>query len=277
VHAAVGRVFPSPLPPPHPSPSSLIKYSFYKNVAFAAMLFAYQFFNGFSGQALLDGVTSAFYNAFFTALPAGLFAGLDRPVRSLATLASAPRAYNARPALTARAFWRTAVGTGALHGAVTFFVPYLSMRTRGADPALDDVWAMGKTMFIGIIGVVSLEIALVARFWTWPFAAATLGSYFGTWPWLALLPLLYRAAGKWDVAQAGVGVNLLSAPLFWLQLALIYLLTFSSRLAERGVVWLYRPRDDMVLAEMEAVAEGEGTAKAAGGGGGGANGGDAKA
>ena len=70
------------------------------------------------------------------------------------------------------------------------------------------------------------------------------------------------------MAQAGVGVNLLSAPLFWMQLALIYGLTFSSRLAERGFVWLYRPRDDMVLAEMEAVsdaaaADGKGDDKAA--------------
>ena len=96
----------------------LIKYSFYKNVAFAAMLLCFQFFSGFSGQALLDGVTSAFYNAFFTALPAGFFAGLDRPVRRLATLEQAPRAYNSRPSLTARAFWRTSVLSGAVHGAV---------------------------------------------------------------------------------------------------------------------------------------------------------------
>ena len=98
--------------------SRLIKYSFYKNVAFAAMLLCFQFFNGFSGQALLDGVTSAFYNAFFTALPAGFFAGLDRPVRRLSTLEAAPRAYNSRPALTAAAFWRTSVLSGAVHGMV---------------------------------------------------------------------------------------------------------------------------------------------------------------
>ena len=108
--------------------SRLIKYSFYKNVAFAAMLLCFQFFNGFSGQALLDGVTSAFYNAFFTALPAGFFAGLDRPTRHLATLEMAPRAYNSRPALTAAAFWRTSVLSGAVHGAVRIF--YLRARDK---------------------------------------------------------------------------------------------------------------------------------------------------
>ena len=104
---------------------------------------------------------------------------------------------------------------------------------------------------------VSLELALVARFWTWPFAAALLGSYFATWPWLALLPALYRAAGKWDHAQLGVGPNLLRSPLFWLQLALVYAFTFSCRLAEHGGTWVFRPRDDMILAEREEVAERE--------------------
>ena len=305
------------------------------------MFLCYQFFNGFSGQALLDGVTSAFYNAFFTALPAGMFAGLDRPVRRLATLEAHPRAYNARPALTAAAFWRTAVLTGALHGATVFFVPYLSMRGMGGRPALDDVWTLGKTMFIAMIGVVSLEIALVTRYWTWPFALVWAGSYFLTWPWLAMLPLLYRAAGRWDIAQVGrkaggggggrvgggeargpgpgwrrpavcarkrtsptnpsrpqfgVGVNLMSSPVYWLELLLvsppwvwgcrgwaragpiqrtglpthsppsrfpkppptpfqIYCITFSTRYAEHAAAWLTRPRDDMILAEGEWLAD----------------------
>ena len=259
-----------------PDSSSLIKYSFYKNVAFAAMLFLFQFCNGYSGQALLDGVTSAFYNAFFTALPAGMFAGLDRPVRRLSTLEAHPAAYNARPALTAASFWRTSIGTGAAHGAVAFAVPYAGIRVRGRRPSHDDVWSLGKTMFIAIIGVVSAEIGLCARYWTLPFTLVLFGSYFATWPWLALLPLLYRAAGKWDIAQAGVGANLLASPLFWAELALVYAITIGTRLAEHGGCWLLRPRDDMVLAEMEEVEEREAKAAAARGGDG-APGGDRRA
>ena len=115
----------------------LIKYSFYKNVAFAAMLLCFQFFSGFSGQALLDGVTSAFYNAFFTALPAGFFAGLDRPVRHLATLEAAPRAYNSRPALTARSFLRTSVLSGAVQGAVRFFFFFERERQSGGQKKVE--------------------------------------------------------------------------------------------------------------------------------------------
>ena len=252
----------------------LIKYSFWKNIAFASIFFCFQFFNGFSGQALLDGVTSAFYNAFFTAFPAGMLAMTDRPVRRLSTLASHPRAYNARPSLTARAFWRTAVLAGAVQGAVIFFIPYLSMRASGGSPALDDVWTLGKTLFIGVIGVVTLEAALVCRFWTWPFGLVLWGSYLATWPWLPILPLFYRAVGRVDIAQYGVGENLLRSPLYWAELGLIYCVTFSARLAEHGSSWNGKPRDDMVLAEMEKVQDEEARRKRGGGGGRGKGGGN---
>lgn len=38
--------------------SRLIKYSFYKNVAFGFLLFFYQFYNGFSGQVRGTRVTA---------------------------------------------------------------------------------------------------------------------------------------------------------------------------------------------------------------------------
>ena len=60
--------------------SRLIKYSFYKNIIFGFLLFYYQFYNGFSGQALVDGISAAAYNVVFTSIPILLFAVLDRPV-----------------------------------------------------------------------------------------------------------------------------------------------------------------------------------------------------
>jgi len=148
--------------------SRLIKYSFYKNIAFSFSFFFYQFFNGWSGQAraprgalppraapaapsarrpprarveagaclltitigmanpkplpmleaqaTLDGVTAAFYNAFFTSLPIGAFALFDRPLRRMGLLQAHPEAYNRRPPLTAGAFWKTGVATAVAHG-----------------------------------------------------------------------------------------------------------------------------------------------------------------
>ena len=69
----------------------LVKYSFYKNVAFAFALFYFQFYNGFSGQALVDGISAAAYNVVFTSLPILLFAVLDRPVRHFSTLMRYPQ------------------------------------------------------------------------------------------------------------------------------------------------------------------------------------------
>ena len=69
----------------------LVKYSFYKNVAFAFLLFYFQFYNGFSGQALVDGISAAAYNVVFTSLPILLYAVLDRPVRHFSTLMRYPQ------------------------------------------------------------------------------------------------------------------------------------------------------------------------------------------
>lgn len=77
----------------------LIKYSFFKNIAFAFLLFFFQFYNGFSGQALVDGISAAAYNVAFTSLPILLFSVLDRPVRHFGTLIQYPQVRLALPQL----------------------------------------------------------------------------------------------------------------------------------------------------------------------------------
>ena len=118
--------------------SRLIKYSFYKNVAFGFLLFYYQarhpplpavacslpqapshahqdlrqshctstgefsvdtsvccmcvqFYNGFSGQAMVDDISAAAFNVIFTSVPILLFAVLDRPVQRIETLLRFPQ------------------------------------------------------------------------------------------------------------------------------------------------------------------------------------------
>lgn len=106
--------------------SRLIKYSFYKNITFAFVMFFYQFFNGYSGQALVDSITAAVFNVVFTSLPILLFAVLDRPVGELTAFVRYPRLYDKRNSrsLTTYSFWKSGVLQGILHGAVSFFVPY---------------------------------------------------------------------------------------------------------------------------------------------------------
>lgn len=87
----------------------LIKYFFYKNATFAALLFYFQFFNGFSGQAIIDGISASTYNVLFTSIPCFFFALLDRPTRHFSTLTRYPRTYNLGRGLTTGIFWKTSI------------------------------------------------------------------------------------------------------------------------------------------------------------------------
>ncbi len=78
-----------------------------------------------------------------------------------------------------------------------FFIPYLSLSNHEVRP-LDDVNALGKTMFIAMIGVVSLEVMLVSRFWTGWFVAAWSLSWALCFPWLILLGVIYSAIRAYD-------------------------------------------------------------------------------
>ncbi|KAK9836118.1 hypothetical protein WJX81_002623 [Elliptochloris bilobata] len=228
----------------------LIRYSFYKNIAFSFSFFFYQIFNGWSGQATLDGITAAFYNAFFTSLPIGAFALFDRPLRRLSTLEAHPEAYNRKPPLTAAAFWKSGVALAVVHALIVFFVPYLSLASDGAR-LTDDLFSYGKTIFLGIIGAVSLEVALVSRFWTAPFTLAWALSFGFCFPWLPILGLILEGLGTASSSQIGVGQKLMATPRFWLQILLVYVIAFSVRVVERAARWLFFPNDNMILAELE--------------------------
>jgi phospholipid-transporting ATPase len=85
----------------------LIKYSFYKNSCFAAVLFYFQMYNGFSGQTLVDDISAAVYNVIFTSLPILLFSLLDRPCYSFHTFLKHPRTYNKSLGLSIGIFWKS--------------------------------------------------------------------------------------------------------------------------------------------------------------------------
>ena len=55
--------------------------------------------------------------------------------------------------------------------------------------------------------------------------------------------------------QIGVAVKAFSQPNFWVELILIYLITFSARFLERSLRWLFAPNDSMLLCEIEAARE----------------------
>lgn len=50
-----------------------------------------------------------------------------------------------------------------------------------------------------------------------------------------------------------MAVRIFSTPMFWMELIIVYIITFSVRYLERSVRWLFFPNDDMILAEVEAA------------------------
>jgi hypothetical protein len=58
-------------------------------------------------------------------------------------------------------------------------------------------------------------------------------------------------------AQIGVAIKAFSQPNFWMELILIYIVSFSVRFLERSQRWLFAPNDSMLLFEIEAMRERE--------------------
>jgi len=228
----------------------LIKYSFFKNITFACILIFYQFYCGFSGLSLIDDISAAMYNVVFTSMPILLFSVLDRPMGSN-TLMRFPQMYNHSDSLSTAVFWKTGILQGLLDGAICFFIPLYSISPSGPE-AIDGAWAVGKTIYVAILGAVTLEACLVARYWTGLFFLFVFLSYFLVYPFFLLFPYVQRAFDIYDESQYGVAEDLFSTPIFWFIILSVYSLTFGFRYFNRSVKWLFLPDDNMILAEHES-------------------------
>jgi Phospholipid-translocating P-type ATPase C-terminal len=170
-----------------------------------------------------------------------------------------------------------------LDAAICFFIPFLAASPLGERSTID-IFSIGKTIFICMLGVVTMEIMIVARYWTIWFAAVCLLSYSLVYPYVLFFPIfMQNVFNYWDLESSGVGVNIMRTPFFWIALMTVYSMTFSIRCAsvvtlnartcsgwsrragcvcadllsmcryfERSLKWLFRPDDNMILAELEA-------------------------
>ena len=231
----------------------LIKYSFYKNVTFAMSFFFFQFFNGFSGTALVDSITAAFFNIVLTSLPIIVFAAMDQPV-SMKTLSKYPQTYNTSRTLTSLNFWRTSFFRSTFTAAVIFFVPFFTISPVGRYN-IDGVSVAGKTTFIALLGSVTAEMAILARSWNWLFAFCIVASYFTIYLIFLVLPAIERALAIPDVELWNVGQTLFRSPLFWFQILLCNCITIGVRVFEKAWKTCFNPEDFDILAEREKLAK----------------------
>jgi hypothetical protein len=134
--------------------------------------------------------------------------------------------------------------------AVCFFVPFLAASPTGASSAID-VFSLGTTVTICMLGVVTMEIMIVARYWTWWFAFVCILSYALVYPFVLVFPIIQESFDFWVMAHYGIGVNIMRTRFFWIVLVTVYATTFSIRYLERSAKWLFRPDDNMIRAELE--------------------------
>jgi hypothetical protein len=135
--------------------------------------------------------------------------------------------------------------------AICFFVPFMAASPL-ADRSAIDIFAVGKTIHICMLGVVTMEIMIVARYWTFWFGAVCVFSYFLIYPFVLLFPVfMQNVLDAWDMEHSGIGVNTMATPFFWIALITVYSMTFTVRYFERSLKWLFRPDKSMILAEWE--------------------------
>lgn len=115
-----------------------------------------------------------------------------------------------------------------LDAAICFFIPFLAASPL-AERSTIDIFSVGKTIFICMLGVVTSEIMIVARYWTAWFAAVCTLSYVLVYPYVLLSPVVMQSVGVWDMENSGVGVNIMSTPFFWVALITVYTMTFTIR------------------------------------------------
>ena len=65
--------------------------------------------------------------------------------------------YNKQGSLNTRVFWKSGVLMAAVDAALAFFIPYYSI-TASDHNSITDVYSVGKTVFIALLGAVSLEV-----------------------------------------------------------------------------------------------------------------------
>lgn len=133
-----------------------------------------------------------------------------------------------------------------LDAAIAFFIPYYTIVASGQN-SITDVYSVGKTVFVALLGAVTLEICVIARYWTLPFLIFVLLSYWLVYPFEILFPAIEQSIPYYDPGQWGVGQAVFKSPTFWFVQIVVALTCFGHRYLERAIVWLFHPQVRLAL------------------------------
>jgi len=219
----------------------VILYSFYKNCVLVTMLFWFNFFNGFSGSALLNGNVQAMYNVIFTSFPIIAFGILDRDVEFkscskyplLYQFGQQKQGFNIRKMVV----WML---SGVVHSlALMFIAAHVNLgriiSTDGINTA--DRFAFGNQAGNYLVIVVNLKLILETSY----FANVSAAVYLLTMFSYIVIVMIMQAFSPTVFDVSGSGPYSFGVAQYWLMCALMGPLALILDLAYMFQQKLFKP------------------------------------
>ena len=219
----------------------VILYSFYKNCVLVTMLFWFNFFNGFSGSALLNGNVQAMYNVIFTSFPIIAFGILDRDVEFkscskyplLYQFGQQKQGFNIRKMVV----WML---SGVVHSlALMFIAAHVNLgriiSTDGINTA--DRFAFGNQAGNYLVIVVNLKLILETSY----FANVSAAVYLLTMFSYIVIVMIMQAFSPTVFDVSGSGPYSFGVAQYWLMCALMGPLALILDLAHMFQQKLFKP------------------------------------
>ena len=219
----------------------VILYSFYKNCVLVTMLFWFNFFNGFSGSALLNGNVQAMYNVIFTSFPIIVFGILDRDVEFkscskyplLYQFGQQKQGFNIRKMVV----WML---SGVVHSlALMFIAAHVNLgriiSTDGINTA--DRFAFGNQAGNYLVIVVNLKLILETSY----FANVSAAVYLLTMFSYIVIVMIMQAFSPTVFDVSGSGPYSFGVAQYWLMCALMGPLALILDLAHMFQQKLFKP------------------------------------
>eukprot|EP00163_Fabomonas_tropica_P014181 TRINITY_DN2587_c0_g1_i2.p1 TRINITY_DN2587_c0_g1~~TRINITY_DN2587_c0_g1_i2.p1 ORF type:complete len:1102 (+),score=256.90 TRINITY_DN2587_c0_g1_i2:1098-4403(+) len=234
--------------------STLICYSFYKNIALYLTQFWFIFFNGYSGQSLYEGWVVGMFNIIFAFFPILVHAICEQDV-SAAYVIKYPKLYRAgqlRQYFNFRVFWGWVL-TAIYHSCVTFMITVFTLAHENYHPngQTSGLYATGTVLYSNVVIVINVVLGLETRYWTIWNHVSTWGSILALW--LFYLPYCVLWTGPIPIAPEMYWIiyRLMESALFWFSLILVPVATILLDVVYKYVKRTYYPDLSHVVQDIE--------------------------
>eukprot|EP00163_Fabomonas_tropica_P014185 TRINITY_DN2587_c0_g2_i3.p1 TRINITY_DN2587_c0_g2~~TRINITY_DN2587_c0_g2_i3.p1 ORF type:complete len:1203 (+),score=339.25 TRINITY_DN2587_c0_g2_i3:849-4457(+) len=241
--------------------STLICYSFYKNIALYLTQFWFTFRNGFSGTSLYEGWTQASFNLIFAFLPIIAQATLDQDVSQEKSL-EYPQLYMLgihKKFYNFRVFWGWVV-SAIFHSVVLFWIPVTIFQHEipSSDGTNGGMYFIGSVVYACVVVAVNLKVGLETHYWTWLNHLTIWGSIASIFVYYAVYCALWNTPANMAPQMYFVFYRLAPLPLFWFTVIMVPIATLLRDFVWKSVKRAFWPEMYHIVQEI-AMMERDGT------------------